>query len=103
MKAFNYDNGMYLNCNVWENRAIFAINTCGKSFDGEGNGYGTQVSGILELKLSTIREGIFAVIERAVRLTLRRLNKPLLFASALKISGLVPINLFAGFAKIIWV
>ena len=53
------------------------------------------------LKLSTIREGIFAAIERAVRLTLRRLNKPFLFASALKISEVVPINLFAGFAKII--
>ena len=45
MKAFNYDTGMYLNCNVWENRAIVGINTSGKSFDGERNGYGTYVAG----------------------------------------------------------
>ena len=45
MKAFNYDTGMYLNCNNWENRAIVGVNTSGKSFDGEGNGHGTHVAG----------------------------------------------------------
>ena len=55
----------------------------------------------ITLKLLTIREGIFTAIERAVKLTLRCLNKPLLFVSALKISGAVSINLFAEFAKII--